>query len=758
MNQVEKTGRKQGYDPEQTLGLLSERSSHRVPFFINGLLGGVVDRSWDDLWTEWVSTSESRLEADLQAIRKLPVSRIDFIERSQFGALGSASSPDGKWLAFTMDQPNDRVGLYLKNIDPQTIPNSPESELVRVADKVFGVGLSFTPDSKYLIGSSVERFRTFYQFSDLVAYEVGSLKVQQLTHGARLKDPDVSHDGKWIVGTQAHQNGNRLVRLPLIREFQGDREVLRVGEIEVLWSGKMGDRVSTPKWTHQALSPASVIFSFQKNGELGEALMEYQLKEKSLRTLVQDGSFNRFPTVTAKGEILYVSDRSGVDNLYRYSSKGSVPLSNVTTGLWLPSSGPQGVYASVFTLEGWKVGRVDIPLVNPWQNGLPRVQPIEAPKSVSVPSNRETQEEVKNTPTESYSIFPSIFPRQWAPLWFADQSGQLFGGQVLGYDATDRHRYVLLGAYNTRLESFEYFANYDNRMLGPTVSLQTSRQTLSQQYFAPSDTLDFTTKQTFSAQTFFPFRWTWSQWTPVLGVNAERENRFLRQGDRESLIGSAFYVPSLDFSFRYSDVVLSRLAIAPEGGRQVFLGVRGYDRSGTQTAKTVLNFREHLGLGDHWVLTPAVKGAYASRTDSQFLSSNVSVSGRLNRIFNPIAADNFDQISLRGYPRRLFLTRFASVGSLDLQMPLWRIFRGWNLNPIFAENLHGVVFGESAYFPNATTARRFLPSYGAGIRLDLLAFLHLPITLSVDYQVGTETDRGGTSEAFFGLNLGALSL
>ena len=59
---------------------------------------------------------------------------------------------------------------------------------------------------------------------------------------------------------------------------------------------------------------------------------------------------------------------------------------------------------------------------------------------------------------KDYSIWPSILPREWAILPFVDYAGIYLDAIVYGFDATDRHRYLVNVGYNATIEDFDgYF-------------------------------------------------------------------------------------------------------------------------------------------------------------------------------------------------------------------------------------------------------------------------------------------------------------
>ena len=68
--------------------------------------------------------------------------------------LGSAFSPDGQWVAYSEGSLDERTGLVLRNLKTGVTE--------RVEDKISGAQVAFTPDSKYVIMSSLKRESQYY--------------------------------------------------------------------------------------------------------------------------------------------------------------------------------------------------------------------------------------------------------------------------------------------------------------------------------------------------------------------------------------------------------------------------------------------------------------------------------------------------------------------------------------------------------------------------------------------------------------------
>ncbi len=728
----------------ENLGELSIRSAGRVPYFINGNVENVTGKSWYTHWNDWVEATRKRMSADLARIKSQPVTEATSLTPASHSELGVAVSPDGKWLAHTDDTPDQRSGLVLRELAT--------GHEHRVIDKILGGSLAFSPDSKRLYFSAIRRLDQYHLLSDLAVYDLESGKRTWLTDGKRARDPDISPDGKSLVFTITENQTTGLATAPLTAEG--------LGAIRKLHFPPRYGRVDSPKFTRDG---KRVIFGSHENGKGQEDLLEQELSSGQVRRLVADGHFNRFPALTPEGDIAYVSDATGVDNLYRYR-EGKAPelLTNVTSGVAFPAFGPGGpgrggkLYAEYWRSSGWTVAELK-PLAGAPAGDAVKVAPPPAPTEVPPSPGDGKDYDVKD-----YSVWPSILPREWyfLPTFYPDSV--YFNAQVAGFDAVDRHRYLGVLGYDTGVPAVDWLVGYENRQLGPTLSFYLSNSTTGSYRYTTSSgnsqLLYYDRKFEFNFLIYDTYLWTYSAITPFLGFNSERTRRYVPgySPENDDLYASSRFVPSIDAYAIYSDAERSRLAIATERGRSTLLGVRQYLDPTSAVTKGLFSDTEHFTPFDHTVIAPRLVGSAVSHLNDAYSPSNVVLQGRYNRLISPIPGEGFKEIGIRGYPNQTFYARQALLGSVDVDFPVFRVFRGWGTNPLFLDQFHGFVFGESSYLPFHENGSLFLPSAGAGLKVDLDVLVRVPLEISVEYHKGFEESLGGKGETFVQLGLGAL--
>jgi hypothetical protein len=738
------------HEGENMLGEMSWRSGNRIPFFINGNLENISGRDWYKNWSLMIEDAQERVRGELAKIRSQPLSNIQVIEtalhsgesqssHNTWDTLGMAFSPDGRWMAYTQTSSDQYQSLYLMDRKSGSVE--------RVTAKVAGATLSFTPDSKNLVYSTLNRKGIYYLWSDLKVYSLEHGSENALSDSLRARDPDISRDGGWVTFTLSKDATTGLAIAPV--KAIGGR--LRMGRArEIFWPAKM-DSVHTPKFSADG---KTIYFSWHVNGKLGEQIAALDRATGKVTVLVGDGSMNRYPAINPRGDLYFVSDRTGVDNIYAFRNGKAELITQTETGFRFPAFDPQGqLHADVFSYRGWQPARVEE--IAPIHPALVTIAPPPAP-----PADADADEHVGNQKyeIEDYSIIPSIWPRQWLPALLVYNSGYFVGGQVLGFDAVDRHRYVLGLGYDSFAHAPDILAAYSNRSLGADLSVSVESYT-SDISSTNGTVTSYSRNVKYTADARLPIKWTFSSLTPVISLFEERTFYKIPGADPtgHDIVGKSYWVPYVDTRLIFQESYRSQLAITNEKGRQTELGGRYYFNSGQTFVKGYASDSEYLRtdfLLEHSVLVPSLNYSWVNQSvSSGYLDTNVTVEGRQSgRFFNTLPLSSLDQLTVRGYPQQTYYSKQALEGSVDYRFPIAPIFRGWGTNPAFLEYLHGFVFGEAVWFPNGHRIKS-LPAAGGGLQADVTLLNAIPLTASTEYHKGFREDAGGTGELFFQINL-----
>ncbi len=725
---------------DQNFGKLSKTSGKSLPFLIDNYITQVKKRSWQEIWNSWIQKATKRSEEALQTLHAQPTTPSTPLLTHDWETSntisGISASSDGKLLAYTLSSADRRSGLYLQ--DTQNHKNT------RLLDKKLGTGSCFSVFS--LIYSRLHQIGQYLTYSDLEAYHLKTKKTHWLTHQLRARDPALSADQKHLTFTLTEHQTTGLALADLL-ETEDD---LRLENVRTLWMPKQYERVSNPVFSQEG---TRIFFSHHPSSKPEENILMYDLKTQTTTVLVSNGHYNRFPTIPPSQDpdrcLYFVSDQTGVDNLYRYSfeTEKTFLISNVTTALNYPQfrwNGKNSVlYAGILSYTGWNLSEVSIP--DRKEKSLPTesltLKPPPAPSSKKLPDLPAP--EFSKSP---YSPWPSLLPRVWGPLIDYQIGGFQVGAAVLGFDAIDTHRYSLGASYNTHTQFMDWQALYSTRALGPNITFSNSM--ISNYAKFTEKSLVFERQWTNTISLSYPFLKTYSHLTPSIAYNFIRFEKYQKINQTSStFVSKTPFAQAADLLWTYSNLETSPLGITYEAGHKVQLATRNLMLPGQMSWKNFFLGDSYFRLTPHTILNPQIKGLWATQINPHFPQSGSYLQGRvLKTLFNALPSDNFNQLSIRGYPNLLSNPAFfAGSGSIDLSFPLVRIFQGWGTMPVFLKNLYGWVFAEANYVQSIPVA---LPSAGLGLRLTTEVF-YLPLTLSTEYHRGFQEIWGGKNDLFF---------
>lgn len=751
MHFAEEEGRKQGQ--ANLLGTLSQKSATQNPLALNTLLEQGLGKDWKTLWKDWREKVRLRITEDLQRLktqgnREMPHQKEAlFPFWKEVHVQGFALSPDQKWLAYGLSSPEDRPRLYLKN--------QLTGETQRIDTRLGGFGMSFTPDSRFLIYSTLQMNDPTGDWSDLRAYSIQEQTSFFLSQQARMKDPHVSPDGKKVIFTQILP-GKTGLGLAILTETKGQ---LSLASPELLWEPlDLLNYLSDPQWDPEG---HKIYFSLhpsqpRKQDQVGaeEEIWVYDVASKQAFSVIADGHRNSFPSVDRQGRLYFLSDREGIRRVYQslapFSDASTQPITHFFSDLTFSRiqsySEKNTLYATLSSLSGTELIHIkesDLSPKKPYPT-LSSVAILTQPHEPFPQKIQSTQPlDPKGRPSiKSYSPFSSLFPRGLIPWVRGTDNAFELGTTVLGWDALQDHQYEIEASYQTSLKAWNGFLTYHNQMLSPWM-IQAKAGT-SRHFFLDSSHPKLFVETHKEAELTFKRPFAVSQ-EGVLTPQLTFQTRSITRSYLEltSQLSRRESVHALAGVLSYASLQAEQYALSvhAERGLGILIGSQILKDSDSPKHRALITTKGEVNfpLGHHVVLNPRVQalcGSHFSLTgETPLVRSSMP-----NFMFHPFS------LTTRGYPLLNLQRSWGIQSQQDLFFPLLKVFEGWSTYPLFLRQIGGLCFIEETFFQKIT-----LVSSGLGLQFFPVTFYKVPLKMSLEWHYGWKLAWNGGSHWVFQL-------
>ncbi len=728
------------YYGAEELGGLNIAHSGRAPYFINGAAVKVTSKNYVSLYRDMLSELRKEHSKKIDILKTASLTDINTFDINIKGErlTNPRISRDGKFLALNNRDPHKHESIVIvdKNGQKQTT----------VIDRlVSDHNITWSPDGQRIFFTQAEIHRTYNLYQDLYSYDIKKNRLKRLTDGMRVKDPDISPDGKTFAFVTVAADKQSLAFL----DADGSEESLNIV------SQYQGMRVSGPRWSTDG---KSIVFSVRDlNGKTSLQIYSSAKNStgKTLEVILEDTFDNIYPTWSPDDRfIVFTSDRTGVYNLFAYSlsEKKIYQITNLIGGALQPEISPDGkrIYFSSYDSRGFKIAWIDY-VPEDWRTKIGPVIKIDWPsdKEIAVYKTESNSKKSENLEPEKlsgenvkgqgrqYSALASLLPRFWLPTIRSDPDGPVLGAFTAGRDVLGYHTYMAEAGRGVSGQNY-YDITYIYDRFYPTLRL--SAYALPTLYSRLSDSGDnlYEKRSGFIAGVSLPLtRLLESNYTLRFGYHRKRRELLQKTGStsKEGLGGKIFEEKrdNVFAGIEFNNALRYPYSISREEGRIISLYYRNYSktlRSDVNSQEYIGSYEEFLRLTGHSVLYTKLK-AVISKGD---INRRQEVGG--------IPNESLD-FPLRGYPSRLRTGKHVATATLEFRQPIVYPLRGINTKPIFFDKLHIAPFADAGIVWNKKTDFNWKKvDIGVGVeaRFDLMLGYRFRITPALGIARGINRD------------------
>jgi hypothetical protein len=675
--------------------------------------------SIESLWARFELETRADAELERRLLAADPMGLTEPTRLTRFGGqvLGPQVTPDGRSILFSTSSPVDGPRIRRMPID------GGEDEVL--LEDTLSKALSFGPGGRAFYFQQTEINQRFYFHNSVLRYDLErdvfervrvdpSVEIDYAASSGslRIRDPDVSPDGRRIVFVQTPFGANRLI----LGWLESDGVTVQP---RVLVPAEPDVELSNPRF-----SPSGDRIAVSRFARGRRDVVVYDLEGQLVRRVTDDRAQDIDPTWSPDGRwLVFASDRSGIYNLYAYewATDRLVRLTNVLTGAFQPCVAPDGrrLVFRGYTADGYDV--FALPFAPETGLEVPTERAPMAALDASVRRSPAARDEVRlpppppapftGTPLEAlpegwslgpYSALPTLLPfhDNWNlfPL-LATNERELFAQLThFGRDALGTHSYTLWLTYGSGTQFLGGGAAYSNDQLLPTFTIAGEASARSFALFGEEGFAGWFDERRIIGR--FGISVPLYQRHQLSVSYTFEDRRALR--DPEPILAARFRFPSLghyarvQLGYAYANVRSFAHSISLERGWSAALALDGLSTGlGSDYEQLVLSgeLRGYLSLpwSPRWAKNHVLAGRLALAAGAgPDLAERFRVGGATGQSALTTTTQNF--FPLRGLRTSALSGTGALSGSLEYRAPLLRLDRGLGTAPVTLRVLHAAAF------------------------------------------------------------------
>jgi hypothetical protein len=733
------------YGREKLAGLSIDYSGRWWPFLVNSTAYRVLGSDYNELWDEWKTTLASRYAADKQKVlaQGLSASRAltpNVFNKGGYENLAPAISPDGRQIAYFVQNADEHPAIHLMSIDGSTDRKLVNNINLSAPDIAWGA------DGKGLYFTKIEVVRNTDFYNDIYYYDLERGKEIRLTKNLRARDPAPSPDGSKLVFVTNRLGKTRLATISLLPEpksfWPGTRRAARAEDIH--WLTEDSEyQFETPRYSPDGQK--IVVGVRLPDGYKDIWILDSQ--GNKLEELMHDRAIDGGAVWSADGHSIYFSsDRSGIFNLYVYDldHKQISQVSNVLGGAFMPSITPDGsmIAFANYTSRGFDIHVMgNQPLTRKAMDDYRDPYPL-----------MKYDEKTVNAGQSSYNPLPTLAPRLWLPnSGYSSYSGTLVGLFTFGADAVERHSYTLSALYGPTKQRTWYDFNYLYDGWFPSLKFRaldidmTYSNLLEQKagFVAQNDYVE--RSRLLDVSLTFPLLKLDRQHALTLGYQRNSVSGLTQVppwGGYDGVIPAQGRLASGRVDYLFNNAQKYGYSISPEDGRSIELGYEQIDNkigSDFDLKKYSVDWIEYIDLPyQHHELM--LRG-YAGKSSGDVIAQRAFQLGGAGPGDMTINIDD-NSVFLRGYPANKYRGQKVGLATMEYRFPIQNIEWGGGNTPFFFKRVHGAVFAEAGNaWDDAFNRNDVKRSVGAVANMDMTLGYFLPVTVRLGLYKALDDQR-----------------
>lgn len=699
------------------LNRINDDYGYRIPYALNSPIKKHLGQDLQTLLNDMYTRRETVAKNQIEKIKTRPVSQPEQVTNPKHHFASSPTiSPNQLLLAYIITPPLEENQILLKRRNTTQESFQDKKPEVLFSQKEIK-RLAWSQDSQTLLFDAIETYKHHYSYYDLYEYNLSTRKIEQLTFGARAHSPTFSADDSEILFVQNIPGNTQLARLKR-----------KTKEIDILYTPPLQHRITNP-----TLVKKHTLIYGERNTQGKESLNKLDLKTQK-KTIILKKYAPSYPLRSIDGRLLFISEHTGVSNLYLSNTKltSAIALTNTTTEIFdgTIDTATQKLYVSHLRSKGLQLETLSQNTQFPPKIDLQEGEQWKKPKDISVDTSGFSETE--------YNGLSYLFPKFWIPGVLLLDRGVYFDVSLQGSDPLVHHFYLLNLGYDTLTKRPSYTATYTNKQTPIDLSLSYSDR---HSYLYGSKLIHRNKTVALDSQFFLPgLSSNWSASASLLYTHSEVSD----------IVNVKLGAPSIGIT--YNKPAKKSSVFSPLSGGEFSLSYAHYLKELGDMTFGEINASGEMYISPNWFPKDTVMRMKLNSTwspDNRKIFSNTTSAG--GDVAFALGKDTF---RVRGYAPGEFIGYSVAVWSEEFRFPLWSIYKGYGSFPLFAKYLWGTIFMDTVTLDGraynsvdeefeSVKLGRFFTGVGAELNLDMTLSYHAPVTLYLGLHYGLSVEHYG---------------